>query len=90
MSLNNTLVMEACEDGLWRVCKNTTGRPPSSEKWVHVTGPYFREAPGNCPLPDGDPSNPGESTFRENPSVRTEEPDWKTETNPVLAALKRL
>jgi hypothetical protein len=50
MSCNGIIVMEACEDGLWRLCKNTTGRPPSAEKWIHVSGPYFREAP-EAPAP---------------------------------------
>jgi hypothetical protein len=46
MSCSGMIIMEASENGLWRLCKNTTGRPPSSDKWIHVTGPYFREAPG--------------------------------------------
>ena len=46
MSCSGMIIMEASENGLWRLCKNTTGRPPASDKWVHVSGPYFREAPG--------------------------------------------
>ena len=36
--------MEACGKGLWRLRKNSTGRPPSNKKWIHVAGPYYREA----------------------------------------------
>jgi hypothetical protein len=46
MSCSGMIIMEASENGLWRLCKNTTGHPPASDKWIHVSGPYFREAPG--------------------------------------------
>jgi hypothetical protein len=35
--------MEACGKGLWRLRKNTTGFPPSSKKWIHISGDYYRE-----------------------------------------------
>jgi hypothetical protein len=46
MSCPGMIIMEASDDGLWRLCKNTTGQPPASDKWIHVSGPFFREAPG--------------------------------------------
>ena len=43
MSNSGSITMEACGNGLWRVRKNTTGLGPSSKKWIHVVGPYYRE-----------------------------------------------
>jgi hypothetical protein len=36
--------MEACGNGLWRLRENAPELPLSSKKWVHVAGPYYREA----------------------------------------------
>ena len=36
--------LEACGKGLWRLRKNVLSLPPSDKKWVHVAGPYYREA----------------------------------------------
>jgi hypothetical protein len=89
MSFNNTIVMEACENGLWRLCKNSTGCPPSSAKWIHVEGPYYRRAPGiETPQDWLRPTVIERAAPPTPPSA--EQPQWNFEKNPVLAALKRL
>jgi hypothetical protein len=46
MYMSNSTInnMEACGNGLWRLRRNATGLPLSSKKWIHVAGPYYREA----------------------------------------------
>jgi hypothetical protein len=44
MTNSSNITMEACGNGLWRLRRNTTGLPPSNKKWIHVVGPYYREA----------------------------------------------
>jgi hypothetical protein len=81
--------MEACENGLWRLCKNSTGYPPSSEKWIHVEGPYYRRAPSIEGPQDWLRPTLIERTGEVTP-LQAEQSEWKFEKNPVLAALKRL
>ncbi len=89
MSFNNTIVMEACENGLWRLCKNSTGYPPSSEKWIHVEGAYYRRAPGTETPQDWLRPTLIERS-EQSASLQLEPQECKFEKNPVLAALKRL
>ena len=89
MSFNNTIVMEACENGLWRLCKNSTGYPPSAEKWIHVEGAYYRRAPGmETPQDWLRPTVIERTEPVAQPELELQE--CKFEKNPVLAALKRL
>jgi hypothetical protein len=44
--------MEPCGNGLWRLSKNGPGSPPPGKKWIHISGPYYREAPTKPTLLD--------------------------------------